>query len=232
MDLVKLPESITTLFIQQQPVTNNILQATKNSCLSQELRLHLKEKYNWNDTIINDIDWTVLNGVLQKTKQQQQIFNLKFIHHWLPTNCHPSTTNTTRLCPRCQNHQEDQNHWFLCPHDKAVQERLAEIQKLQQHFKNIGLHPTLGHLLIDGTFTNLSPTTLEEKYPTLQTVIKKQTRIGWKQLPRARLSYEWIRLQDFYHPTKNGEQIIILAIVQRISSMNYNMAPPLRQQRQ
>jgi hypothetical protein len=189
------PNQTISMYINQQLITSSIVQSAHQACLKQDLMLYFKQRYNWNDTTIDDIDWIIHNKALQRTKTIQDTFNQKFIHNWLPVNGHPASEFSSPLCQRCLATTKTQDHWFICKHYKAVQESIQHAATIERFNKQIGLHHDLNVLVLAIFTQNITPQ-LYQNTPHLKHIFKKQERIGWTHFLRMCISKEWAKIQE------------------------------------
>jgi hypothetical protein len=189
----------TTTYINDHEVVDNITPKLLHSRHQHAVKEFLCTKYKWKETIFNNIDWNLHEDVQQHCHQYRQ-FIIKLIHNWLPVASHPSQANENQICFRCNNTQEDQNHWYRCMSDDARKTRSLLRTTTTEFFHRSALHPSLQHLVIDLLYDFKITRSI-----ILQPTCNKQQQIGWDHFIRGRISSQWIQQQNNLTNQQNGE---------------------------
>ena len=162
---------------------------------------YLQEKLQWTDTVIQTIDWELLDTYINTLTLHQRISFTKFLHKWRPTQKIQFYTKADQFptpdCPLCGTVEEDDDHPFQCPNAimrDAQNETLATFRK---DLTQIGTYSILTEALIhhikgwmrqehaDYTHRLLPMVPLHNK---LQLAINQQNTIGWDHLICGRLT--------------------------------------------
>jgi hypothetical protein len=143
----KLHTEAIDLIINNQKVSSNYLEALREASAKPMLWTYYKEKYNWSDNCINKIDWKAHGIAISYLNGRKQKTTLQFIHKWLPINASHSVqaSGTGKLCPYCQQCDEDHHHFLSCAHPTSQQQWKNAAQLLRQKITNYNkhIHPTL-----------------------------------------------------------------------------------------
>ena len=181
---------------------------------SQQAR-HYDSK--WNDQIYDTIAWDYIGDLLRKLPIGHRIQLSKLMHDLLPT-AKPIQTFDNRhdgRCFECGQLWEDTNHVLQCPSDKREQARSDAFQVLREHFQR--QHTPL--IMTDIICTTMShwiqrrritppdwPTPSEPIMMAITRAFQSQTRIGWDQFLRGRLTNEWsLAIATYYHARQPGQ---------------------------
>ena len=220
LDIVTtLPHTFCQLVIQGKSITRQIKRRVYQAATQQRLLDYLKQKFHWNDEILEAIDWTSFTHIIQKYKDSWATL-VKHIHDISPTGhiAHRNNPYLPHNCPACNYPQEDNLHVLLCPHPTRASWRTITLTKisLQDTSKS---DPILMDILQDGLrrfHKQMEPPPLHS-YPLHYTpTIISQNSIGWDQLYRGRWSIHWRTMQDKYRDNSNhsntclsGEQWVL-----------------------
>jgi hypothetical protein len=164
------------------------------------IQQYLTQKYTWDMTTFKNIDWAVHESAL-KIAQHQKIFNIKFIHFWLPVASHGAQQSTQTTCIRCNLETECQEHWYKCPLSRKYlhQQRQSSIILLN----TLGLHYSLQGLILQTIFEQPWVPTAKQ-----QVLCDQQTTICWSHFLRGRISHEWVTYQESGTHSSNGRSIM------------------------
>jgi hypothetical protein len=166
---------------------------------------YLMDKYNWDLAVHIQIDWNLHDDILQQTAHQR-IFNLKFIHFWLPVASHGSQNPDSPTCVRWNTISEDQDHWYKC-HNAA--NRINELRQATIKFlQKTNLHVTLQDITLSAMYSNSEPS-----HPDLLDLCHQQSQIGWTQFLRGRISKLWIKKHNDLTKSNTGKEIMTKVVV-------------------
>jgi hypothetical protein len=204
-----LPQPRITVTLNGEPITCNTIQILRNAYGSQQYCIHLQEKHQWTEQVIDTIDWNILGTTIQGFTGSQQRTIQKYINGWLPTNAHDSTgrKDAQRLCPSCNKEHETNMHFIQCPTDreewkKAISTTLECKADLPQHTLQQLLQDTLHQIADANTIPKAPPDHLPIQYYTLY---EEQSHIGWHHILAGRWSKKWVEIYDNITGTTNGE---------------------------
>jgi hypothetical protein len=191
------------LLIDNTRVSGDYATALRDCTNKDEVKTYYQEKYGWNQTTQQSIDWRAHGKAICQLSQRQQKTITQFIHGWLPTNAAhgQQRLDTGRLCPFCRSCDESQIHFLQCTHPQATanwNDAAARTEKkLRQYNKNVD------HRLIKLITTSITlwrttshpeiPITLPVKYHQL---FHAQSRIGWDHIIKGRFANEWQHALD------------------------------------
>jgi hypothetical protein len=208
---VSLPTSLITIYIKDHVVLNNLHDTIRQARHKKPVFDYLRLKYKWCLTTINLIDWTLHGRVLQINKHRR-IFNIKYIHQWLPVATHGSMTPNKPTCLRCNREEECQDHWFTCPHDAQFHQE--QYKKTSDFLQDSGLHTSLQPLVLRAMYGSSTPHTKD-----VQMVVNQQSAIGWGQFIRGRIALSWTTVQNKLSRKRDGSKILTKVMTHIFSSM-------------
>jgi hypothetical protein len=204
---VMFPTTEIEIYINHKIVWQQLQGHIRLERHKQPVFTFFRHRYKWHPHTINLIDWALHDQVLQKTKQKE-IFNLKFIHRWLPVASHGSMTPMQPTCLRCNSSIECQDHWYQCTHDP--QHFKQQYETFLSSLQASGLHTTLQTLVLKALYHVPDPHSHE-----VDVVVQHQTSIGWDQFCRGRIAATWILTQNRLTSNSNGKSILtkLLALI-------------------
>jgi hypothetical protein len=181
-----------TVYINKLEITANIPNEFRYTALTPDLRIYLTEKYKWNNTIIDNIDWEIHSKALSQQHPTMRKTITQFIHRWLPTHSHPGTKHDiTTKCPICHVIDETNNHFLTCSNIETQQEWQSQIQSFYDEMEALDMEPILLHymiLAIDKWRTISVPEAPEFCHYNYHQLYKEQSAIGWNQVIYGRLT--------------------------------------------
>ena len=161
---------------------------------------YIRTRNGWDDAVMSLIDWDA-HALAIKRMPDKEIALVKLIHGYTPTAVRTRhyKPGASARCPRCKLVDEDVNHVIQCsdPHvgqwRRALFEKLRWIALEQLHSRVVLLDVILVGL--KSWMTHTSPDF--SQFPaSVQLLIADQSRIGWDQLFRGRISHRWATLQQ------------------------------------
>ncbi len=174
--------------------------------MTPDYRDYLKEKFHWNDTDCDDINWTSLKYALRKLPPSDTTRAHKFLHEWLPLKGAPQTSspNASKLCPQCRREEETMWHFWECNQAEREQRYRKLHNDLNALHTQHHIDPHLFQLLWQGLQAIRTDTTIDEQsisYPDdIKPLFYAQQSIGWDQLYHGRISSTWA-----YQVTTNSQ---------------------------
>ena len=184
---------------------------------------HLKQyamsSNGWSNNVWNEIYFAVFGAHFRRLRPSQQASHMKLVHNQLPLGERryqqaPIKEDSLRLCPRCKEKSETNEHFLQCEANPA---RLQSLSKLKSDIQTTDIHP-VRYLLFAGICHWLkNPDTLfdpstsefpEHLLVPIQEALSFQARIGWHQAVKGYFSKNWAALanMDMYHPTATDQQ--------------------------
>jgi hypothetical protein len=178
------------LRINDMYITRDIQKIVMNAASKAPIQYFLCEKYEWNSSTFDLINWDLQAKILSTYDKNDQQRILKFVHEWLPTNhrLRRESQSTTARCPLCFFRVEDNIHLFQCSHpiQMATKQDLLQklnLAKLEEPLKPI-IVAALKSAILDPGWKPPGSLITEE----LTRGVKDQNRIGWQQVLRGRFA--------------------------------------------
>jgi hypothetical protein len=203
---LKLKETKEITFVQlninNTYVGVNLQHELRQASTDQEYFNYIKEKYNWNQKTIDDIDWEALKLAIRNSPFGKRKTLSQLLHGWLPTRGHPGTkaTNEDRtFCPICKQTTETNQHFLTCAHER---EKWAE--KYEKAAIKIGTGDELELTIIaviKATMQNQTNVPIVEKY---KHIVQAQQSIGYNQLILGRYTKEWAEQYNKENESTDG----------------------------
>ncbi|CAB9503689.1 expressed unknown protein [Seminavis robusta] len=208
-----LPTSGCQINLPYGTFTHNIKHELKLARSVPDNAAFLMDKYEWDQEIFDDIDWTCHGRALNRTKAHQTSM-IKYLIGWHPvgTRVNKYDPKYPIACASCGYHEEDKDHVMSCPKRQTDRDnwKKAIKQYLDKHNTHPSLHATitsaLNTLLDDGDIESI------EHNADIQDIIDSQHNIGWEHIFKGRFSKLWAQNQDQHlkdnnlkTPRKNGQ---------------------------
>ena len=108
------------------------------------------------------------------------------------------------LCPRCGQY-EDVAHVYRCQGQSANEVWNANLDKLRQYLSRVDNHPELEDALITAVSQWRQGLAIELRQfsPSVQSALRQQHDIGWKNLLEGLAGSQWRQLQDQHFATSH-----------------------------
>ena len=195
------PISKVQLHLNGVTVTRKYATTLRTHCTLPRLRAYYEERFNWDKTIFDMIDWDTFSTVFSNSKGKRN-FLTKFCVNHLPTGkrLHDRTNTENNLCPTCMVDTENDDHLLQCRHPSRVLWRANLVTAIHSRLE-VFLCPVLLDILRKGIYHYLhvsplpDPAAYDTKYSHL---VIQQNAIGWDQFFRGKWSNEWNYLQKQY----------------------------------
>ena len=210
------------LMINNALVTKQFHRAITRAWCTSDLRTYITNKFNWRPDICDDLDWCSFGSALTTQTVSFRTWTIKYVHDWLPLNMAKHIHSDNVMCPICNNTQETPYHFLFCQHYEPTLDTLRIT--LDHIGKCHNIDPWLTFLLYQGLSTQ-GPLTLDHLYQhsslftatEYETLLQRQSDIGWHRLHHGRFSLEWDRYQRKYlythgfdHPSTEPKWIRIM----------------------
>jgi len=163
--------------------------------------------------------WTIFHSALHSYSPEDRHHIVLFIHEKLPLQAlkaHPH--HRSRLCPSCQQAQEDPKHLLECTHPDRTKSFSDLKTKLTLYVTKLWLNPCIFTMIWLGLTSTQTATpyldVINDALPSLHLLLLSQIQLGWNQLFYGRFSSAWATAIDAIHPTlaTTGERIITTLI--------------------
>jgi hypothetical protein len=129
-------------------INGSRLTSQYNECIryhvnGYHLRRYIQEKYDWPDSVWNDVDFVLLGSHYRRLNPRLQITRSKIVHDQLPLGERRFKQSTTKdpvlsLCPCCRTSVEDTTHLLRC---SLNSHRLSNMTSLRRSICNEDCHP-------------------------------------------------------------------------------------------
>jgi hypothetical protein len=161
-----------------------------------------------NKSTITNIDWTLHHKALNKLPPGNQKTIRQMIHNWLPVNAHKGSAHAiSTLCPRCNIAHETQEHFFECHDTRSKASWNTTLASVSNKAHKLAIDPLLIRLIthaLDKWRNHKSPDIPEFLPSTYHHLFKEQSKIGWNQITKGRLTLSWVHQQDLYSSNNQG----------------------------
>jgi exonuclease III len=198
-EVPRFPHNPAQLVLSGQTITAGYKGRIRYAASSPALLQTIKERYNWDDQVIQMIDWPAHSSAI-RSKHKQRVIIIKLIHDITPTNRRVARYGHSQdpQCPRCKAAEETCHHLLLCP--SAQQWRRSFLQSLRKRCEELKTDPVLQEILVSRLEGWLVTSTLglpvySDKFTAL---LESQEKIGWPQIFNGRMSLKWQTLQQEY----------------------------------
>lgn len=211
----------TALLLPTSGIQLNLSTGTISSKLKQELRLarttppmfaHLTERFGWNQTTLDDIDWECSRRAYNRL-QKHQLTLVKHANNYTPTGSRVNRYDPKYPpgCPSCPEPLEVAPHIHQCQCPARVEVKNKILSSLRKKMTELNTPPDMMELLLEGlksVFENRGPETIHVP-PTVHHIATAQQTIGWEHILRGRLTKLWSSTQQQhlgeFQPKNNGQ---------------------------
>ena len=200
-------------------INGSRLTSQYNECIryhvnGYHLRRYIQEKYDWPDSVWDDVDFVLFGSHFRRLNPRLQITRSKIVHDQLPLGERRFKQSTTKdpvlsLCPCCRTSVEDTTHLLRC---SLNSHRLSNMTSLRRSICNADCHPVryllwsgMSHWLLNADAEPFHPKLDEfppHFQPHLQAALTAQHDIGWDKAVKGFFSNRWRHLAnlDMHHP--------------------------------
>ena len=155
--------------------------------------------YNWDDGVIDTIDWEVHRQATQ-AQSGRRVHYVKMCHEMLPVGHLVSRygQGLPDFCALCKTPDENYHHVLRCQHQTRADWRTQTIKKLVDKSVDKRGDPNLTSILRHGLESWLKDVPFDESpYPLeYRTLLQEQRQIGWSHFFQGRVSTKWAALQQ------------------------------------
>jgi hypothetical protein len=198
---VQLPGNEVYLLINGKPVTSKHNKALRDSFHAIRMHSYFQETYGWHNKTVDTIWWQVHGKALLQFKCGQRTTIQKFIHRRIACNKRENKYNTYRspMCRQCPNVIECTDHIIKCAGcNSRSKERTTYLKHIQNQMIIMGTNTTTIRVIIAHLQAWLDdkpmPDLIEiapEASEYLKKTVATQSKIGWDQWFRGRISIQW-----------------------------------------
>jgi hypothetical protein len=193
-----LPASGIQLQLKQGTITYHHKRRIKEASVEENQRKHLCKKTGWSQETFDTVAWEVHRRALNRLSKRKTIL-IKYLHDITPVGkqVHRYDPKYPAQCPSCDEPIETQEHLHQCPHIKRQEWRQETIHAVETVLESYNTPKELAELWLEGIKIAMDN---RDDNPTargnhLQQLIESQTKIGWPQLLKGRISKQWIHYQ-------------------------------------
>eukprot|EP00957_Ditylum_brightwellii_P143505 10932319-Ditylum_brightwellii.AAC.1 len=108
------PASHITVSIKNMLITHTLDREPQQAYTSIKFRAHLEEKFKWNATTADLVDWELHGSNFLRLNFYQHWFVVKLIHECLPRLGEPFVASIIKTCPCCKHLVETFGHLMYC----------------------------------------------------------------------------------------------------------------------
>ncbi len=209
------------LYIDRKLICRLYLPALHEAAAFPAYQKYLQEKLHWTQRDVHAIHWCALSQAIHGIHPNDQRRIVLLLNNKLPlraSKAHPHPGS--KLCPSCQREEETPAHFFRCQHRERTAAFTQLKHNLTKFFLKHQLHPSVFTSIwlgLTAVRTNTEyPDILNELPTALRPAVIKQTRLGWLQVYKGRLSKQWASAIDHLHPSLPlaGCTLVVLVIKQ------------------
>jgi len=211
-----IPAAQPHLVIAGKLICRKVIPTLRQTTSAQPYRHHLKDKYQWTERELKNINWEVFASTLKSFQPEDQRRLILFSNEKLPlraSKAHPHYGS--KLCPSCQRELETPHHFLSCT-NATREEHFRNLRtSLNTMTRELCLHPCVLTTLWLGLVTTRTgteyPLLLPELPQPLHAPIQLQSRLGWEQLYHGRTSITWTQAIEALSPhlVPSGMQVMI-----------------------
>ena len=114
-----------TLYLNNNMITTDINSEIANAAHGNNMKDYLKERHEWTETELNQINWKALGDAKRRQPRQQSQRTSKLLNGWLPVGHNLMKYGKEGVCPSCGADDETILHLFRCKDDR-MRETLKE----------------------------------------------------------------------------------------------------------
>ena len=203
------PRTHVLLHLLDGTVTSSFAASLRHAYCGPPLMEYIRIKNKWTAAVVESINWQAHGSALRK-QQPLRIHYVKYVHDILPTHSQLNQMDKgMRTCPCCACTHEDHDHILRCPSSARDSWRAKLLDQLSSACGKHHTYAPLQALLLnavrqwlyqDGNLPDAVPQ-CDDYAEELHSLIRVQTKIGWRQLFNGRFCLHWSNLQSehLYH---------------------------------
>ena len=192
------PTAKAQLIIGGVSVTRKIPQALRFAAGSGPIRQYLRERNEWTEQTLEEIDWDA-HGASHSYHRPQRCYLIKLCHRHLPLGktLHRRNNKYPATCPGCRDTLECQTHYLQCSSPSRLQWRITFLTALRTKLTALRTAPHLQEAILGCIDNTLAARDVSTAGP-FQEALLSQERIGWIGMLRGYWSSKW---QEAYNNT-------------------------------
>ena len=228
---IMMPHTEVLLHLTRGTLTYKLKRALRMERTGPPLLKKLQEKYKWSDATAQDINWEAARLAMNRLRRHKLVLT-KHINNVAPLGwlVHIYDKKYPPNCPSCDAPEETRVHLYQCSGPRRMEWRTSFRNQLVETLTKQDTAIDLQNLLLEGIFSVIEgrdPDTIQvPETEAAVAVFNSQSKIGWPELFKGRLSKEWAtRQQEFlgeFKPKKNGNTWAI-SVAQELLSGWHNL---------
>jgi DNA-directed RNA polymerase subunit RPC12/RpoP len=199
MEHFSLPHCKSEIYLSGLLITKNHKQVLKDAHQSIDMRDYYQEKYVWSHTITENIWWMVHGKAFPSFNASIQNTLIKYIHGRFPCNHRENIYYQYRspLCTTCATQTETQEHIIRCngnDHRIMIKKnfvrnlyRIMEANETDERMSRV-IGMCVNHWINGDGIPKIKDLADEPPKHLLVEAYKEQTKIGWDQFLKGRLT--------------------------------------------
>jgi hypothetical protein len=194
----------TKLYIQGKQVTSNHSKIIREEYHTQAIKSYLQHCNGWSNTTFEDVWWKAFGQAIHQLPMGKKTTIQKYLHNKIPYNQqeHRYYPYLAEYCRPCINVIKTQDHTIQCAQCEERQKfRKNFILILQSYLVDNHTNKITVRMIIhqiSNWVHNQPLSSLQEiapdASPDQQVAFEAQTKIGWHNILKGRLSLQWKKL--------------------------------------
>ena len=203
-----LPTSGLQLNLPTGTVTAKHKRAVRLAKHEPPMIQHMKEQNHWDDQTFRTIDWEAHRIALRRNRKMKCTL-VKHLHRITPIGkrVHKYDPKYPPECPSCcmaQGDMETEEHLYECNSPSRRKWKATCLKTLRDQMTDLDTPEPVISLFMEGlasTFNQTSPSDIPCD-PSVQHIKDAQDKIGWNQLIKGRLAWQWNNTQETHLGTR------------------------------
>jgi hypothetical protein len=200
------PASTIQVLKNNLPVTAKVFRTTMNAHTEIEFFQYQRTRFNWTQTIHENIWWDIHHKALLTYKPAARQILQKFHFNQWACNKHAHMIHEYRspICEACGRIEETCDHIIQCDNPAQIKIRTDFKESIETFFTNSKVSHEVALCLKEGILAwieNKKPKNINQLVPNASQTLKKayinQLEIGWGHFIRGRVSIEWITIINY-----------------------------------
>ena len=200
------PSVAIQFHLKGRTITRDIKKTVREVLSLPKLRKYYYDKFGWNDTVFDSVDWDIFRPVYKKHLAQSGIqWMHKFCSRKLPTGerVHKRDHFHDKRCASCWHPIEDDNHIFTCVKRKAIRRSIIKQTNILRNVVDNKLCDILRERIMADFIGECMTNTMlrlrgQKGMGRYDLLIDEQLLIGWDNLLRGKFSRQWKIQQQAY----------------------------------
>ena len=130
---IHIQNTLVAVYIHKTYIPNNVRKEIRSHCAVQDAARLLKEKYNWTQQNLDNIEWELHASFIQKQTYSRENTTIKYIHRWLPSGSKRFRQDLG--CTHCEGDGEKHNHDRFLTCEFAIDKKEARMKEIIHKLK-------------------------------------------------------------------------------------------------